>query len=153
MGPQGIFKPAVLRMPLSITTALRHPRKPRPYEDAIGENGIIYYKYRGTDPSHADNVGLREAMTRQVPLVYFVGLVPGRYHAEYPVFVVGDNPAELSFLVPFAWRSAINCSERQGRPGGARGFDAAVRVAELALGDANRSRDPATQPWYRATRC
>src|SRR5207245_9558441 len=89
IGRQGIFKPAVLaNMPLSITTVPVSPRKARPYEDAMGEDGVIHYKYRGNDPSHPDNAGLREAMQRQVPLVYFVGLVPGSYYAEYPVFVV-----------------------------------------------------------------
>ncbi len=112
MGPQGIFKPAALRrIPLSITTVPVNPRKPRPYEDAVGENGIIFYKYRGTDPSHPENAGLREAMQRQVPLVYFVGLVPGRYYAEYPVFVVGDNPRDLSFSVQVDDRRAIASAE------------------------------------------
>jgi putative restriction endonuclease len=100
MGPSGIFKPAVLPdAPLSIMTVAPNPRKPRPYDDAIGQDGVIHYKYRGTDPSHPDNRGLREALRRQLPLVYFVGLVPGRYHAEYPVYIVGDQPGELSFLV------------------------------------------------------
>src|SRR5437899_2388461 len=58
IGPQGIFKPAVLRIPISITTVPPSLRKPRPYEDAFGEDGVILYKYRGTDPSHPDNVGL-----------------------------------------------------------------------------------------------
>ena len=70
IGPQDIFKPAVLAsMPLSITTVPVNPRKPRPYEDAMGEDGVIHYKYRGTDALHPDNAGLREAMRRQVPLV------------------------------------------------------------------------------------
>lgn len=108
IGPQGIFKPAVLAsMPLSITTVPANPRKPRPYEDAVGEDGVIHYKYRGSDPSHADNAGLREAMRRQVPLIYFVGLVPGRYYAEYPVFVVGDDPADLAFRVQVDDRRVI----------------------------------------------
>jgi putative restriction endonuclease len=108
IGPQGIFKPAVLpSMPLSITTVPVNPRKARPYEDSVAEDGVIHYKYRGTDPSHADNAGLREAMRRQVPLVYFFGLVPGRYYAEYPVFVVGDDPADLSFKVQVDDRRAI----------------------------------------------
>lgn len=108
MGPQGIFKPAVLAsMPLSITTVPANPRKPRRYEDAVGDGGVIHYKYRGSDPSHPDNVGLREAMRRQVPLIYFVGLVPGRYYAEYPVFVVGDDPADLAFRVQVDDRRVI----------------------------------------------
>ncbi len=100
VGPQGIFKPAVLSgAPLSMTTAPQHPRKPKPYEDAVGEDGIIHYMYRGTDPAHPDNAGLREAMRLQLPLVYFYGLKPGLYHPEYPVFIVGDDPHDLSFRV------------------------------------------------------
>jgi putative restriction endonuclease len=100
IGPQGIFKPAILPiMPLSITTVPEDSRRSRPYDDSVGEDGVIYYKYRGTDPLHRDNVGLREAMQRRVPVIYFEGLVPGRYCAEYPVFVVGDDPAQLVFRV------------------------------------------------------
>ncbi len=100
MGPQGIFKPAILeRMPLTITTVPRSPKKARPYEDEVGEDGVIHYKYRGDDPNHPDNTGLREAMRRRTPLVYFVGLVPGRYLAEYPVFVVGDDVGSRTFRV------------------------------------------------------
>ena len=46
-------------------------------------------------------------MRRQVPLVYFVGLVPGLYYAEYPIFVVGDDPASLSFHVQVDDRRSI----------------------------------------------
>ena len=38
-------------------------------------------------------------MQRQAPLVYFHGIVPGRYVAEWPVFVMGDDPATLTFTV------------------------------------------------------
>jgi len=100
MGPQGIFKPAILpEIPISITTAPIVEGKPRPYEDEIGTGGLIKYKYRGTDPQHRENVGLRLAMQRRIPLVYFYGLMPGRYTAEWPVFIVGDEPKSLSFTV------------------------------------------------------
>jgi len=112
VGPQGIFKPAILpSMPLSITTAPETSRKLRPYDDSVGEGGVIFYKYRGTDPSHRDNAGLREAMHQQVPLVYFVGLREGWYHAEYPVFIVGDDPAQLSFRVQVDDRRVIGATE------------------------------------------
>jgi putative restriction endonuclease len=92
---QGIFKPRVLeKIPLSITTTTKGP-----YDDSFGPDGLLLYKYRGTDPSHSDNAGLREAMRRQVPLVYFHGVVPGRYLAVWPVFIVGDNPQSLTFAV------------------------------------------------------
>lgn len=38
-------------------------------------------------------------MHRRVPLVYFHGVVEGKYEAEYPVFIVGDSPESLTFAV------------------------------------------------------
>lgn len=95
VGPQGIFKPRVLdEVPISMTTAPRGP-----YDDAFGSDGLLRYRYRGTDPSHRDNVGLRLTMERQLPLAYFHGVVPGKYVAAWPVFIVGDDPANLTFTV------------------------------------------------------
>ncbi len=121
LGPQGIFKPAILpEVPLSITTAPRVEGKPRPYEDEILGGGRIVYRYRGTDPRHRDNVGLRRAMERRTPLVYFFGLMPGWYAAERPIFIVGEDPSRLAFLVQL------------GMPGvlGRRGEDSGERVNE-----------------------
>jgi len=95
LGPQGIFKPRILTdAPLSITTAPRGP-----YDDAWGPGGMLRYAYRGTDPAHPDNRGLRRAMHERLPLVYFYGLAPGQYLPAFPVFIVGDRPAELAFDV------------------------------------------------------
>lgn len=94
LGPQGIFKPAVLEVPLSITTAPNGP-----YDDAFGRDGLLRYRYRGTDPMHRDNQGLRFAMQENLPLVYLHGLVPGKYVATWPVFIVHDRPEALSFSV------------------------------------------------------
>jgi putative restriction endonuclease len=99
MGPQGIFKPALLDWPLSITTVPVLPGKARPYEDELRSDGFLRYRYRGVDPSHKDNRGLREAMQRKLPLVYFHGVEPGHYLAEWPVFIVGDEPQHLTFTV------------------------------------------------------
>ncbi len=100
LGPQGIFKPRVLsNIPLSITTVPLVEGEARPYEDAFGPDGLLRYRYRGTDPAHHENVGLRLAMQHQVPLIYFHGIVPGLYAAEWPVFVVGDDPGQLTFTV------------------------------------------------------
>lgn len=100
MGPQGIFKPRVLRdIPLSITTVAVVEGETRPYDDAFGEDGLLRYRYRGTDPQHHENVGLRLALQRRVPLIYFHGIVPGLYVAEWPVFIVGDDPERLTFTV------------------------------------------------------
>ena len=95
LGPQGIFKPKVLsEVPLSITTAPEGP-----YDDAFSPDGLLRYRYRGNDPNHPDNRGLRAAMEHRLPLIYLHGLAPGRYVAAWPVFVVGDYPANLSFSV------------------------------------------------------
>jgi putative restriction endonuclease len=99
ISPQGIFRPRVCDFPLSITTVPVREDQPRPYDDIIGTDGILRYRYRGTNPNHRDNVGLREAARRRVPLIYFHGVVPGRYVADFPVYIVGDDPATLTFSV------------------------------------------------------
>ena len=94
LGPQGIFKPRILQMaPLSITTAPNGP-----YADSF-TGKLLRYAYRGTDPGHSDNRGLRTAMQRQLPLVYFFGLRPGWYMASWPVYIVGDSQTDLFFDV------------------------------------------------------
>jgi putative restriction endonuclease len=100
LGPKGIFKPAVLSLaPLSITTVPVVEGQERPYDDAVGADGLLRYRYRGLDPQHPDNVGLRRAMQLQLPLVYFHGVVPGLYVPVWPVYMVGDDPVSLTFTV------------------------------------------------------
>jgi putative restriction endonuclease len=82
------------KAPLSITTAPE-----RPYDDAFGPDGLLRYRYRGVDRDHPDNRGLRTAMQLGLPLIYFHGVARGRYAVAWPVFVVGDNPEDLSFTV------------------------------------------------------
>ena len=94
VGPQGIFKPRLLELPLSITTV-----HDGPYDDRLDDDGVLSYRYRGADPNHRDNVGLRLCMQRRVPLVYLYGVAKGRYLATWPVFIVGDRPESLTFSV------------------------------------------------------
>jgi putative restriction endonuclease len=94
LSQQGIFKPRLCRLPLSIRTSVDSP-----YRDAFAANGLLQYRYRGENRSHHENVGLREAMREKTPLVYLHGHVEGRYHAIWPVFVVADDPATLTFTV------------------------------------------------------
>lgn len=95
IGPQGIWKPRVFeKVPISITTVYNGP-----YDDSLSDDGSFTYRYRGTDPFHKDNVGLREAMKKQIPLIYFFGIVPSKYLAVWPVYIVSDNPNTLSFTV------------------------------------------------------
>jgi len=95
LGPQGIFKPqAIADAPLSITTAPSGP-----YDDSFGPDDLLRYRYRGTNPDHIDNKGLRHAMANRIPLIYFHGVVPGQYIAAWPVFIVADDPTNLTFTV------------------------------------------------------
>ena len=99
LGPQGIFKPAILpEMPLSIMTVAPKLGREAPYTDEVQE-GLLLYRYRGTDPQHHDNVALRRAYERGAPLVYLYGVSAGEYEAVYPVRVVGDDSGVLTFLV------------------------------------------------------
>lgn len=96
LGLQGIFKPAAMQVPLSITTAPKGP-----YDDFFDSNHLLQYRYRGghKDVDHRDNAGLRFARREEIPLAYFHGIVPGRYLAVWPVFVVADDPHRLSFSI------------------------------------------------------
>lgn len=94
VAPQGIFKPKLLELPLSITTAPKGP-----YDDYFGEDNFLIYRYRGTDPNHRDNVGLRKVFELKRPLVYFHGIEPGKYLATWPVYIIGDDQSNLTFKV------------------------------------------------------
>jgi len=94
MAPQGIFKPKVLDLPISITTTPKGP-----YDDYFGKDSFLIYRYRGTDPNHRDNVGLRKVFELKRPLVYFHGIEPGKYLATWPVYIIGDDQSNLTFRV------------------------------------------------------
>jgi len=100
-GPQGIFKPAILPdFPISITTAPIREGRPRPYDDGFDRDGTrLFYRYRGEDPMHHENVGLRGLIKARRPLIYFHGIVKGADIAAWPAFVVDDDPKRLCFIV------------------------------------------------------
>lgn len=94
VGPQGIFKPRCLELPLSITTVAGGP-----YADSFRPDGLLSYRYRGTDSRHRDNVGLRTCMQQRKPLVYLHGIEKGTYVPAWPVFIVGADDSLLTFTV------------------------------------------------------
>ena len=95
---QGIFKPAVLDLPISIRTTYRAPGEERPYEDEVDADGFLLYRYRGTDPHHYQNQWLREVMERGVPLLYFAGVAQGLYMPS-AAMILEDHPESLAFGV------------------------------------------------------
>jgi putative restriction endonuclease len=95
----GIRKPVNLTAALTIRTAWPRSGKEPPYEDRIAPDGSLRYKWRGTDPDHADNRALREAMIRGVPLAYFYPIAEGVYESLYPAYLVEEDPAAHEFTV------------------------------------------------------
>jgi len=95
LAPQGIFKPQILDMPLSLTTSPNSP-----YDDTYSTgDGFLHYRYRGDNPNHRDNVGLRKVFESHRPLIYFYGLQPGKYLATFPVYIIADDPGNLTFII------------------------------------------------------
>ncbi len=100
MDPQrGIRKPRVLDAAPSFRTTYTLPGQVPPYEDAIGDDGLQRYKFRGDDPQHAENVALRSAMQYGLPLIWFVGVSSGVYQPVHPVWLVAEETSELQFVV------------------------------------------------------
>jgi len=107
----GIWKPAGMSAALSIRTTYTPPNQPPPYEDDLGLDGLVRYKYRGEDPNHSDNRALREAMVTGAQLIYFVGISSGVYTAHYPVWIIAEDPDRHEFTV------AVDQAQRAlGRP-------------------------------------
>ena len=100
LGASGIWKPRLFEsIPISITTAPPSPTKPTPYDDGMDAHGRLAYRYRGTDPRHRDNVGLRLALRDTIPLIYFFGIEKGEYLPTWPVYIVADDLQNLTFCV------------------------------------------------------
>ncbi|MGN6600296.1 MAG: HNH endonuclease, partial [Actinomycetes bacterium] len=96
---RGIRKPASLSAALSIRTVYRAEGASRPYEDAVGKDGLLRYKWRGDDGDHAENRALRSAMQQRLPLIWFVGVGGARYQAVYPIYLLDEEPAQQQFVV------------------------------------------------------
>lgn len=96
---QGIWKPRQLDAALTIRTAYRRDGQARPYDDQVGSDNLLRYKWRGDDPDHSDNRALREAMRRQLPLIWFWGVDRAVYMPVYPVYLREEEPAQQQFIV------------------------------------------------------
>jgi putative restriction endonuclease len=122
---RGIRKPAGFDAALAIRTTFTPPGQAPPYADSIGPDGLQRYKYRGDDPQHPENVALRRAHELRLPLIWFVGVESGIYEPIYPVWVVGDDPANLEFAL------ALDEGQRFVEPGRLLSEDARRYVERL----------------------
>ncbi len=88
---RGIFKPRQMRFLLSIRTVFPKPGGKVWYDDQREVHRQIFegdetidYAFMGQDPDAADNRWLREAWENRIPIIYFLGIAPGRYQAMLP---------------------------------------------------------------------
>ena len=109
INPQrGIFKPQQMRFLLSIRTVFPTPGRRVWYDDQREVHRQIFdgdetvdYAFMGQDPDAADNRWLREAYEHNVPVIYFLGVAPGRYEAMIPTYIAGWDRAALKARVAF----------------------------------------------------
>lgn len=109
INPQrGIFKPKIMRHLLSIRTVF--PRsgarvwyddQRRVHEQIHGGEELVEYAFMGSNPNAADNRWLKEAMEAQVPVIYFLGIAPGRYTAIFPTFIADWSASQLVARIGF----------------------------------------------------
>jgi putative restriction endonuclease len=109
INPQrGIFKPQQMQFLLSIKTVFPKPGGKVWYDDQREVHRQIFegdetidYAFMGKNPDAADNRWLREAYENQIPIIYFLGIAPGRYQAMLPSFIAGWDGKALKARVAF----------------------------------------------------
>jgi putative restriction endonuclease len=109
VNPQrGIFKPQQMRFLLSIKTVFPRPGATVWYDDQREVHRQIFegdetvdYAFMGQNPDAADNRWLREAFENRIPIIYFLGIAPGRYKAIAPAFISGWDAKALKARVAF----------------------------------------------------
>jgi putative restriction endonuclease len=109
VNPQrGIFKPKRMRFLLSIKTVFPKPGGKVWYDDQRDVHRQIFegdeaidYAFMGQDPDAADNRWLREAAAYGIPIIYFLGIAPGRYQAVLAAFISGWDSSTLKARVVF----------------------------------------------------
>ncbi len=109
INPQrGIFKPQQMQYLLSIKTVYPRPGGRVWYDDQREVHQQIFegdeaidYAFMGNDPNAADNRWLKEAFEHKTPIIYFLGIAPGRYKAILPAFIFGWDPEDLKAHVVF----------------------------------------------------
>jgi len=98
---RGIWRPAFLGpdgAALSVYTSAPKPGRPPPYDDgAASDEGWLAYRYQRSGEDSWGNQALRRAFTRQLPIMYFRGIVPALFSAVFPTYVVADNRAARTF--------------------------------------------------------
>lgn len=111
---RGIRKPAHMNAALSFRTVYRPDGAVRPYDDEVGADGYMRYKYRRDELGDRENESLRRAMEDGLPLIWFLGVQQGLYVPIYPVWLVDDEPEHEQFVVALDATLRNAAAERVG---------------------------------------
>ena len=92
-GQQGIFKPAELSLPLSITTTIDSP-----YANDVVQGGRVMYDFVARDH---ENQGLMRCAEEELPVIYLLQVTrrPPEYVVFAPAYVIGWDESERRFLI------------------------------------------------------
>jgi hypothetical protein len=97
-----------MRYLLSIKTVFPKPGGKVWYDDRREVHRQIFegdetvdYAFMGQDPNAADNRWLLEALEQRIPIIYFLGIAPGRYQAVLPTFIIGWDAQALKARLAF----------------------------------------------------
>ena len=71
------------------------------HRQIFGSDESVDYAFMGEDGEAADNRWLREAWEHRIPIIYFLGMAPGRYEALFPAFVAHWNRRRLMAGIVF----------------------------------------------------
>lgn len=138
VNPQrGIFKPRQMESLLSIRTVFPKSGNRVWYDDQRQVHQQIYdgedtidYAFMGTDAAKAENRWLKAAMERRTPIIYFLGVAPGRYQAVQPAFIVAWDAERRSVKVAFGAGDSLSTERAPDNPAERR---YALRVVKQRL--------------------
>jgi putative restriction endonuclease len=103
---EGIFKPKAMTGLLSLKTVVPKPNRDVWYHDQTAgtpaQGDTFSYAFSGHDPISRRNQLLRDAMERQLPVIYLSGVAPAAYEPIIPSYVTAWIPDELRCDISFA---------------------------------------------------
>lgn len=104
----GLFNPAIFDETLSIIS-----KQGGPYQDHIGDDGLLRYAFRAGDPQKGFNRKLRAAIANSTPLILFESPESNLYVPIFPVYAIAED-LEAGFITVAAGDDLRLSSESGG---------------------------------------
>lgn len=96
----GIWKPGPFEAALTFKTAAPVAGRAAPYEDHIGDDGLLRYAFSSS--KDWSNAAMIAAARRRLPLAWLVGTKPGNtlyYYVRFPAFIQTVDPGRRMFTI------------------------------------------------------